>query len=47
MSKHDEFILMPISSLICESIAGSFGIGCGMETYPVSINLLTIVSTYR
>lgn len=36
MSKHDEFILTPIFLIISEAVTGSFGIGVGIETFPVS-----------
>lgn len=36
MGKHDEFIMTPISSVIREAVTGSFGIGIGIETFPVS-----------
>lgn len=36
MGKHDEFIMTPISSVIREAVTGSFGIGVGIETFPVS-----------
>ena len=36
MGKHDEFIMTPISSVIRDAVTGSFGIGIGIETFPVS-----------
>lgn len=36
MGKHDEFIMTPISSVIREAVTSSFGIGVGINTFPVS-----------
>lgn len=36
MNRQDEFIMTPICSVIREAVTGSFGIGDGIETFPVS-----------
>ncbi|WP_411354350.1 hypothetical protein [Thomasclavelia ramosa] len=35
MSKHDKFILTPMSTILEEAIQASSGIGSGIETYPL------------
>lgn len=40
MSKHDEFILAPITRIIHEAIVASRGISIGIETYPINEYLM-------
>lgn len=35
MSKHDKFILAPMSKILKEVVLASAGIGSGIETYPL------------
>ncbi|MFI3150971.1 hypothetical protein ODU13_05870 [Streptococcus suis] len=36
MSKHDKFILTPITSVLNEAVVASYGIGIGIESYSIS-----------
>ncbi|WP_156019605.1 hypothetical protein [Streptococcus ruminantium] len=36
MSKHDKFILTPITSVLNEAVVASYGIGKGIESYTIS-----------
>lgn len=36
MSKHDKFILTPITSVLNEAVVASYGVGTGIESYSIS-----------
>ena len=36
MSKHDKFILTPITSVLEEAVVASYGIGKGIESHSIS-----------